>query len=97
MWLRSAEGGSVLAVWIQPRAARDEVVGVQGDALKIRLCAPPVDGQANDALVRLLAKRLDLPRAAVTLATGHTGRRKTLRLDGLAPHEVARRLDLEER
>lgn len=97
MWLRSAEGGSVLAVWIQPRAARDEVVGVQGDALKIRLCAPPVDGQANDALVRLLAKRLDLPRAAVTLATGHTGRRKTLRLDGLAPQEVARRLDLEER
>jgi hypothetical protein len=59
------------------------VAGRHGDALKIRLAAPPVDGAANDELIRFLAERLSVPRSAVTIAAGHTSRRKTVRIAGI--------------
>jgi uncharacterized protein (TIGR00251 family) len=59
--------GVRLRLRIQPRASREEVVGVSGDAIRIRLTAPPVDGAANEALVRFLALRLEVPRSAVEL------------------------------
>jgi hypothetical protein len=72
----------VLAVHVQPRAARTEVAGRHGEAIKIRLKAPPVDGAANDELIRFVAERLGLPRAAVELVGGATGRAKRLRITG---------------
>jgi uncharacterized protein (TIGR00251 family) len=72
----------VLSVHVQPRAARTEVVGLHGDAIKIRLKAPPVDGAANDELIRFVAERLGLPRTAVELVGGATGRAKRLRITG---------------
>jgi len=93
MPLRQTAGGSELEVWVQPRASREEIVGVQGGALKIRITAPPVEGEANEALVRFLAKRLGVARGAVTVVRGQTGRRKALRIDGLAPEAVRQRLD----
>jgi uncharacterized protein len=57
---------------------------MHGDAVKIRIAAPPANGAANEELVRFLAERLGVPRGAVTLVTGATGRRKTVRIEGLA-------------
>jgi uncharacterized protein YggU (UPF0235/DUF167 family) len=68
------------------------VVGRHGDAIRIRLNAPPVDGAANDALVRFLADLLGVARAAITLEHGHTGRLKVLRVEGADAALAARRL-----
>jgi uncharacterized protein (TIGR00251 family) len=88
------EAGVRLHVRVQPRASRDEVAGVAGDVIRVRLAAPPVDGAANEALVRFLADRLDLNRSAVTLVSGHTSRTKVAEVAGLSGEEVARRLGL---
>lgn len=85
-------GGCRVSLWVQPRAARDGVAGIQGDAIKIRLTAPPVEGKANQALLRFLAKRLAVPRAAVELTGGAGSRRKTVQIEGLTPEQVRERL-----
>ena len=69
-------------VRVQPRASRTEIVGLHGAALKVRLQAPPVEGAANEALVRLLAERLGVPRKAVRVVAGATSRAKTVEVDG---------------
>lgn len=83
------------AVWlvdllVQPRAARTELAGLHDGRLKLRLTAPPVDGAANAALVQFLAECLDLPRSALSVASGSTGRRKTVSIN--AGCELAPRL-----
>lgn len=80
-----------LAVHVQPRARRTEVAGLYGDAVKVRLAAPPVDGAANAELVRFVADTLDVARAAVRVAAGSAARRKVVEVDGLST-EAARRL-----
>lgn len=80
-----------ITVRLTPRAARDEVAGFDGDVLRVRVTAPPVDGRANDALVRLLAKRLGVRRGAVSVVGGRTSRRKVVAVDGLTAEEVRRR------
>ena len=77
--------GVRFAVRVQPRASRSEVVGVHGDALRVRLAAPPVDGAANEALIRLLADTLHVPRAAVTIVGGLSSRSKIVRVAGISP------------
>jgi len=81
-----------LIIWVQPRASRTEVRGRHGNAIKIRLAAPPVDGAANEELIRFLAERLDVPRWSVQLVAGHGGRRKTITIAGLTANETERRL-----
>lgn len=71
-----------IAIHVQPRASRTEVVGLHGEAVKIRLKAPPVDGAANEELVRFVAERLGVPRADVEIVSGATGRAKRLRIRG---------------
>lgn len=71
------------------------MVGWHGDAIKIRLRSPPVDGAANDELARFISKRLGVPRAAVSIVSGATGRRKQLSLDGVTPIQVLVALGLE--
>ena len=75
---------TALDIHVQPRAKQTEVVGWHGDAIKIRVAAPPVDGAANDALVRFLAELLGVPRTAVTVVGGATGRRKRVAIEGVA-------------
>jgi hypothetical protein len=76
-------GAWVLTLHIQPGARRTEVIGRHGDALKIRLAAPPVDGRANQVLRRFLAERFQLSLDAVELRSGLTGRHKRVALYGL--------------
>ena len=91
-WLRvAADGRLTLTLHIQPGAKKTEVAGEHGDALKIRLAAPPVDGKANAALLAFIAERLGVSRSAVTLKSGQTSRRKVVEVDG-ASVEVVRLL-----
>jgi hypothetical protein len=91
--LRASGDDTLLPARVTPRAGRTSIDGVTDGALRVRLSAPPVEGAANAALIALLAERLDLPKSAVTLASGATGRAKTLRVRGLTPGEVLARLE----
>ena len=87
-------GGVRLTIHVQPRATLDQVVGLHGDAIKIRLTAPPVDGAANEALVRLLSTVLGVAMARVRLTAGSTARRKMVEITGLTHNEARERLGL---
>jgi uncharacterized protein (TIGR00251 family) len=77
-----------LAIRVQPRAKRTEVAGQRGDAVVIRVGSPPVDGRANEAVCRLIAKRLGVPRTAVRIVRGESARDKLVRIDGLTADEA---------
>jgi len=81
-----------LRLRVAPGAARASVVGRHGDAWKVRVAAPPEGGRANDAVMRLLADTLALPREAVTLVSGHGARDKIVELAGVGPEQIERRL-----
>ncbi|MBA3545635.1 MAG: DUF167 domain-containing protein [Nannocystis sp.] len=85
---------SEIEVQVVPRASRSRIVGPHDGRLKIQLAAPPVDGAANEALVDLLAETLHIPRGAVSVLRGATGKRKTLHIDGLGAAELRARLGL---
>jgi uncharacterized protein (TIGR00251 family) len=87
-WLRSSDRGITLTLHIQPGAKRTEVAGLYGDALKIRLAAPPVDGKANAALISFLAERLGVAKTAVSLKSGQTSRRKVLEVLELSAEDA---------
>jgi uncharacterized protein len=67
-----------ITLYVQPRASRTEVAGLHGDAVKLRVAAPPVDGEANAEVRRFLAKVLGVPQAKVQIVSGETGRRKVV-------------------
>lgn len=83
-----------LTVKAIPNAPRSAVVGWLGDALKVKVHAPPLEGRANDELCAFLAGTLGLPRRAVTIAVGDTSRQKLVRIDGLTRAELKARLAL---
>ena len=83
---------AILTVRVTPRSVRDEIVGWQGDELRVRLRAPPVEGQANDALRRLLASSLGVRPSAIELLTGATARTKRLKVSGLSLEDVRAKL-----
>ncbi|MBL8172139.1 MAG: YggU family protein [Acidobacteria bacterium] len=85
------------AVRVQPRASRSEIAGELDGALKLRLAAPPVDGEANEELIRLLSKLFRLPRASVELLSGATNKNKVVRLHGVSQAEVEQTLQNELR
>jgi hypothetical protein len=89
VWLRADGDDVVLTLHIQPGAKKTEVAGLHGEALKIRLAAPPVDGKANDCLVAFLAKRLGVPKSRVALVAGETSRAKRVRVAGVTAAAVA--------
>lgn len=83
-----------LALKVIPNAPRDEIAGWLGDALKVKVHAPALDGRANDALLEFLADQLGVPRRNVTLLRGDKSRQKVVRLDGLDLAAVKARLGL---
>ncbi len=82
-WIEESAEGVRIALHVQPRASRTEATGLHGDALRIRLAAPPVDGAANRELVTWLARRLRVPKSAIRVERGETGRRKLVSVRGI--------------
>ena len=91
-YIHESKGGVVLKVQVQPRASRDEVVGTHGEALKIRIAAPPVAGAANKQLLKFLAKKLKVARSQVNITSGTAARAKSITIEGVSAAEVRRRL-----
>jgi uncharacterized protein (TIGR00251 family) len=81
-WYHSEDGVVTLTLHVQPGAKRSQVSGLHGDALKIRLAAPPIDGRANEALLRFLAGIFEVPQRNVELMQGGQSRHKTVRVTG---------------
>lgn len=84
-WLREEAGAILIEILVQPRASRTRVVGVHDGRLKVQLAAPPVEGEANTALVEFLSRALKVRKSDVAILRGETGRRKTVRVNGVAP------------
>jgi len=90
------DNGVILTIYVQPRASKTEFVGIHGDALKFRVAAPPVEGEANAALCRHVAKLFALPQRAVLLHAGQASRKKRIQLIGVGEDEVRKKLGLLE-
>ena len=88
-----AEASTRLRLRVSPGARRSELVGRHGDGWKVRVTAPPEDGRANNAVLDLLARRLDVPRRALSIVSGHTAREKVVRMEGIDREESERRLE----
>jgi len=92
--LKESPSGTTFAVKVHPRAKKNAITGEVGDALKLALTAPPVDGKANDASMDFFAKLLKVARSSVTIAAGQTSRNKVIRVAGLSAEEVRKRLEI---
>jgi uncharacterized protein len=90
--IREDDGCVTFAVKIHPRAKKNAISGELGEALKLSLTAPPLEGRANLACIEFLAKLLKLPRSSVTIASGHTNRNKVIRVAGVTGQYVRERL-----
>jgi uncharacterized protein len=92
--VRDTDASATFAVKVHPRAKKSAITGEVGNALKLSLTAPPVDGKANEACIEFFAKLLNLPRSSVTIAAGQTSRNKVIRVAGLSAEEVRSRLKI---
>jgi len=90
--ITSAAGGAAFPVHVVPRSSKNEISGPYGQAVKIRLTAPPVEGKANEALIEFLAKRLDVPKRKLEILSGASSRNKMVCVLGLTPQELKARL-----
>ena len=92
--VKDREGNVELRLYCQPRASKTEIVGLHGDAIKIRLAAPPVEGQANTELCRFLAKFFRVPRKEVQLLAGEGARQKRVLIKGKSAQDIQDYLSL---
>jgi uncharacterized protein len=90
--LKETAAGLTFAVKVQPRARRNAITGTVGDALKLALTAPPVEGKANEAVISFFARLFDIPRSSVTIASGATSRLKIIRISGAGRQDLEQRL-----
>lgn len=90
--IKDTAAGATFTVKIHPRAKRNAITGTLGDALKISLTAPPLEGRANHACIEFLADLLKLPRSSITIAAGQTSRNKLIRISGVSAADVETRL-----
>jgi uncharacterized protein len=92
--IKATSRGATFAIHIHPRAKKNAITGEIGDALKISLTAPPVDGRANEACIAFLAEILNLPRSSITITSGENGRNKVIRVAGISATELRKRLGI---
>jgi uncharacterized protein (TIGR00251 family) len=90
--ITEVNGGVTFAVRVVPRSSRNQIVGVEGGALKIKLTAPPVEGAANAELIEFVAKWLDVRRSAVSIVSGDKARNKLVRVSGVTREQVLIRM-----
>jgi uncharacterized protein (TIGR00251 family) len=95
--VQDSKDGAILTVHVQPKASTTECVGIHGDALKIRVAAPPVDGAANDELIRFLARQFSIPPTSVRIHSGAGGRHKRVLIKGVTAQLVLARLNFGHR
>lgn len=86
--IRCTKQGLAFKVWLQPRSSLNRIVGLQGDALKVKLSAPPVDGKANKALLEFLAKKLGVGKSRLQIIAGHTSREKQVEVTGIEEENI---------
>jgi uncharacterized protein len=86
--------GATFAIKVHPRARKNAISGELGNALKLSITAPPVEGRANDACVEFFAKLLKVPRSSVTIASGLTSRNKMIHVTGISAEDVRQRLSI---
>ena len=91
-WIATNSEGVLLTVKVVPRASKNEIAGLLGDALKIRLQAPPVEGKANKALIEFLAEELNVSKKQIEIRGGETGRNKQILVRGLTEADARARL-----
>jgi uncharacterized protein (TIGR00251 family) len=92
--LHVSPAGISFKVRVHPRAKKNAITGETGDALRVSLTAPPLEGRANNACVEFIANLLNVPRSSVTIASGETSRNKVIRVAGVGADEVRRRIGL---
>jgi uncharacterized protein len=90
--ITETNGGVTFAVRVVPRSSRNQIVGVEGGALKIKLTAPPVEGAANAALIEFVAEWLGVRRSAVSIVSGDKARNKHVRVRGVTRGQMLRKL-----
>jgi uncharacterized protein (TIGR00251 family) len=90
----AAGPSATVSVRVVPRSAKEGVAGLEGGVVRIRLNAPPVEGKANEALVRFLARTVGVPKSRITLVTGERGRSKIVRVAGVTPEALMKALGL---
>jgi len=90
--VHDADAGATFAVKVHPRAKKNAITGELGDALKISLTTPPVEGRANEACIEFFAKLLRVPRSSVTIASGQTSRNKVIHVAGVTAKQVREKL-----
>jgi uncharacterized protein (TIGR00251 family) len=90
--LRDSGGAVAFSVKVNPRAKKNAITGELGDALKVSLTTPPIDGRANEACIEFFAKLLKVPRSSVTIASGQSSRNKVIRVAGITADDVRQRL-----
>jgi uncharacterized protein (TIGR00251 family) len=91
--LQESESGVTFAVKVHPRAKKNAITGELGDALKVSLTTPPIEGRANEACIEFFAKLLKVPRSSVTIASGQTSRNKVIRVAGISAAELRNRIE----
>jgi len=84
----------VLKVYLQPKSSKNEVVGPYRDGVKVKITAPPVEGKANDALIRFLAKELGVSPSSIEIIRGHHSREKTLKISGDVGQDLAKKIEM---
>ena len=92
--IRESTAGVSFAIKIHPRARKNAITGELGDAFKLALTAPPVEGRANEACVAFFARLLNVPRSSVTIGSGQNSRKKVIRVAGLTADQFRERLRL---
>lgn len=92
--IQETTAGVTFAIKVQPRARRNAIIGELGEALKVSLTAPPVDGRANEACIAFFADLLRLPRASINIVSGQNSRNKVIRVTGLSVQEIRNRLGI---
>ncbi len=92
--LHSNSSGVTFAIKVHPRARKNAITGEVGEAVKVSLTAPPIDGRANDACIEFFAKLLKVPRSSVSIASGKSSRNKVIRVAGVSAQYVRKGLTL---
>jgi uncharacterized protein len=90
--IHDTPAGATFQVKVHPRARKNAITGIVGDALKLALTAPPVEGRANEACIAFVANFLNVPRSSVTIAAGESSRQKLIRIAGVRAAQVEEKL-----